>query len=153
VVLAERRGDITSVLLGDVGTKAVCIDTDTGGMVNPTPVQALGPGRNLSVHDDGVFSSRRCVRPSHDTGPSHPPCAMTNTGPISSMDGQVTSTVSQVRIRLIDGRNVEASIGGGFFLAWWPSSSRAASVTASGPNGTVLGACQLVDRSSHCRTP
>jgi hypothetical protein len=38
-------------------------------------------------------------------------------------------------------------------LAWWPSSSRAASVTASAPNGTVLGACQLVDRSSHCRTP
>lgn len=153
VVLAERRGDITSVMLGDVGTKAVCIDTETAAVANPTPAQPLGPGRNLSVHDDGVTSGRRCVDPSHDTGPSHPPCTMTNTGPISSMDGQVTSTASQVRIRLIDGRNVEASIGGGFFFAWWPSSSRAASVTASAPDGTVLRACQLIDRSSDCRTP
>ena len=116
VVLAERRGSVTGVVLGDAGTEAVCIDTGGGGMARMERVQALGRGVNLSVHDGGVFSSGRCLHPTHP--PSHAPCAMTDARSLSSMDGQVAPTASRVSIRTIDGRSVHASVGGGFFLAW-----------------------------------
>jgi hypothetical protein len=99
-----------SVLLGDAGTEAVCIDTGGGGMARMERVQALGRGVNLSVHDGGVFSSGRCLHPTHP--PSHAPCAMTDAKSLSSMDGQVAPTASRVSIRTIDRRSVHASVGG-----------------------------------------
>ncbi len=140
VVVAERRGPTTSVLLSGAGTRSVCVGSDGIGM-NPTPVQALGPGVGLSMHDEGTSSTTtagqvRIVR---------------------TLDGQVASAVSAVRIHTDDGRSLQASVGGAFFLAWWPSSSRAVSVTAYGADGTVLGSCKPTDPSSspgyECQTP
>ena len=140
VVVAERRGAITSVLLSGAGTKSVCIGNYQGGM-RPTAVQALGPGVKLSMNDEGAYSTN----------------APGQIRSLRSVDGQVAPTVSEVRIRTDDGRSLQASIGSAFFLAWWPSSSRAASVTAYDAHGTVLSTCRPTDQSRspeyRCQTP
>ena len=157
VAVAERRGDITGILLTGATTEAVCLLNAQGVLTGQSSaLQALGVRENITLHDRGTLSSVDCLHPANQSGLSQSPCVEKVRNSISMVDGQVASTVSRVSIRTTDGRSVEASIGGGFFMASWPSSFRAARVTASGADGTVLALC-LPDRQTsftyRCQKP
>lgn len=61
------------------------------------------------------------------------------------LGGRVVSTASQVTVNLADGRTVVASLGGGYWLAWWPDTTSATSVGATDPSGASVGTVEVVD--------
>lgn len=58
-------------------------------------------------------------------------------GPVMIV-GRAPSDATTVKVGLADGTNVTASVGGGYYLAWWPKSTGIDSVTALGASGKTL---------------
>lgn len=52
------------------------------------------------------------------------------------VDGQVASDVTAVTLNLSDGQTVDATVGGGWLIAWWPGDATAESATVTSPGGT-----------------
>jgi hypothetical protein len=55
----------------------------------------------------------------------------------SLADGRTGPGVSGVTLSLDDGTNVRATVGGGWFVAWWPSGHEIKSAELTTPTGTV----------------
>jgi len=58
-------------------------------------------------------------------------------GPYTVLDGQVDAAVTGVTLVRSDGENIEASTGGGWFVAWWPGSLDATSAQVTTANGVA----------------
>ncbi|MEO7664553.1 MAG: hypothetical protein ABIV26_05450, partial [Candidatus Limnocylindrales bacterium] len=52
--------------------------------------------------------------------------------------GRIAATVARVVVEVADGRIVTASVGGGYWLAWWPDDVRAKVVTAFDSAGAEI---------------
>ena len=52
--------------------------------------------------------------------------------------GRVADEVGGVTVVTDDGLRVTASVGGGYFLAWWPGSAVSQTVMATDESGAVL---------------
>lgn len=113
VAVAERRGDWTFVLLTGDNSEAVCL----------MPDDAEGSG---VPGEDGFFGSY-----DPDTGPPPVPAAqgLEQSGAMSSstdegwftwVAGYVGRDVTGVTVRTPEGLNVEATLAGNRFAAWWP---------------------------------
>ncbi|HET6166183.1 MAG TPA: hypothetical protein VFE07_05100 [Marmoricola sp.] len=114
VAVAERRGDWTYVLLAGAGTEAVCLmPDDLVGQEHP---------------DNGAFFG------SYDTDTVAPPTldpvgideatsaeGSTDEGWFVWTAGYVGSNVTGVTVHTSAGRDIEASVVGNRFAAWWPS--------------------------------
>jgi hypothetical protein len=78
---------------------------------------------------------------------------------LTVVDGRTGAGVTAVTIELSDGSSVEATVAGGWYLAWWPGSVAAtnAEVTSSSGTSTVAfpstPALQAPDcpTGAHCR--
>ena len=60
------------------------------------------------------------------------------------MEGEVSSDVSGVTVVLQDGTDVGTTIGGGWFVAWWPNEEAAVSAEVTTPSGTINQPLQAV---------
>lgn len=114
-LVAERRGGWTYVLVAGPGSETVCL----------MPNEAIGQGRTRA---DDFFGS-------HDPDAPAPPTlradgideatsmqGSTDEGWFSWVEGYVGGDVTGVTVRTSSGLEIEASVVGGRFAAWWPSS-------------------------------
>lgn len=64
-------------------------------------------------------------------------------GTARMLGGRVANGAAQVVIELADGRSVFASIGNGYWLAWWPDTSVARRVVAKDQSGSDTTAVEV----------
>lgn len=135
--LAEGRGAATAVLLvGASGTEAICVNPAAPGGAGPSVagplvgIGAPGPSRG-SLTVDGV--------------PGGPGLGD------SAVYGRVTPRAAQVLVTTEDGRLVTATLGHGYFLAWWPSGAGIKTIRVLGRTGHVITTVR--ERGSDGSTP
>jgi hypothetical protein len=56
---------------------------------------------------------------------------------LTLVDGRVGTGVTSVRIDRSDGSSVQATVSGGWYLAWWPGTARATTADVTGSTGIV----------------
>lgn len=116
--LSDTRGPFTFSIYADSTTSATCIKgpsfTAVSGSISSSPITA--PAGHI------LLSS------------SH---ASENSGAAYTVaEGRTGTGVSGVTLRLEDGTTVQATVGNGWFVAWWPDAQAVKSaelVTSSGP--------------------
>lgn len=59
--------------------------------------------------------------------------------------GHAPGGAASIRLRLVGGQEVTASVDGGYYLAWWPKGSGIESIQAVGPGGSLLQALGPAD--------
>lgn len=59
--------------------------------------------------------------------------------PRRTLLGRVSADVVKARVETEDGRKVTATLGNGWMVAWWPTLSKATSVTLYDAEGEVVG--------------
>jgi hypothetical protein len=62
----------------------------------------------------------------------------TSNAPVAEMEGLVDRGAARVEIETQSGRVVEATLGGGHFIAWWPTGDQAKRVRAYAPDGSLI---------------
>ena len=139
LVVTDVRGPYTLAVYENAGIDGTCL---TGPSVTAVSVYGAGGG-SQSVSSSG--SNRRGVGVSSSDGfvgdggiervsQDHLSSAA---GPYTVIEGSVASDVSAVSLELSDGTDVRATVGGGWFLAWWPSSVAATAAQVTTPSGVT----------------
>lgn len=64
-------------------------------------------------------------------------------GKVRLLGGRAANGAAQVIVELADGRSVVASIGNGFWLAWWPDTSLARRVVANDATGAEIASAEV----------
>jgi len=116
--VGERRGSTTSTLLTGSSVVGLCVGDGGaryGGVVDAAPTPADSGGLEVMAAT-----------------------ALPGENPTGLLLGRVGSGVASVEVRTADGRTVTATTSAGYFLAWWPSSAAAETVTALSSDGTTL---------------
>lgn len=115
--LGEQRGKFSAVVLGDAANVGVCVNVNgiLGGFSTRSPIPA---GSALVLE----------AAPGLLTGPDAARAAY----------GEVSPQVTRVVVTTQDGRTVTASVGGGYFLGWWPSGADPATIAAYDAAGAQL---------------
>ena len=100
------------------------------------------------VHFDGTnWTNDGTAGASGPLDPFEPPLSIDGvaawSGPVevTGVRGRVSEDVASVRVIRDDGQEVEASMQGGFYLAWWPTGDTVRSVVALNSAGKVAGRC------------
>jgi hypothetical protein len=118
-VLAERRGQLKTVLMSGDGQYGMCISGPHGRLFSGVgSVGAFGAGDGLAL--DGE------------------PGQLNGKDPFRLAYGQVAPDVSSVVIDAADGTKVDATVANGRFFAWWPSGADPATITASASDGRLV---------------
>lgn len=118
-VLAERRGQLTAVLLSGTGEYGMCI----GDPGNPL-FSGIGMVGQFDAATELILDGN--------------PGKLNGSDPFRVAYGQVASSVASVVIDTADGRRVDATVAGGRFFAWWPSGADPTSITAYASDGGVI---------------
>ncbi len=138
-VVTDVRGPYTLAVYESSGIDGTCL---TGPSVTAISVQGARSGsQSISIggsHGDGVVASSSGTtvgaggieRVSQD----HLSSAA---GPYTVIEGSVASDVSAVSLEVADGTDMQATVGGGWFLAWWPSSDAATAAQVTTPSGVT----------------
>lgn len=116
--VAEKRGSTTSALLFSGSGLGVCVGSEGqryGALLDlpaqPTSASAVSVGLAVTV-----------------AGPE----------PTGVVAGRVGTDVASVTLKTTDGRSMQATTQDGYFLAWWPSTARADSLTAFRADGSEV---------------
>lgn len=113
VAVAERRGEWTYVLLADPGTETICLmPDDLVGQDNPSP-KAL-----FSSYDPDAPAVPTLAPDGFDEATSMQ--GSTDAGWFLWVEGYVGSDVTGVTVHTSSGLDIEASVVGNRFAAWWP---------------------------------
>jgi hypothetical protein len=64
---------------------------------------------------------------------------------VRELGGRVAPNAAQVVIQLTDGRSIHASVGNGYWLAWWPDTARAERVVATDAGGAEIASTEVVE--------
>lgn len=115
VAVAERRGEWTYVLLDGPGTEAACL----------MPDDLVGQDATARHDFFGSYDTDAVAPPSVD--PDHidqtsSTEGSTEEGWVTWVEGYVGSDVTGVTVHTASGPDLEASIAGNRFAAWWPTS-------------------------------
>jgi hypothetical protein len=117
VAVAERRGEWTYVLLAGPGTEATCL----------MPDDLVGQEDPVGKRDEGYFASydpHEAAPPTLDPDQIDETSSMegsTDEGWFTWSEGYVGSDVTGVTVHTSSGLDIEASVAGNRFAAWWPS--------------------------------
>jgi uncharacterized membrane protein YgcG len=117
--LADTRGPYTFAIYADSSSSAACIK-------GPSFVAVSASVASSAVN---VPAGQILLSASHQTdrgGDGY-----------SFADGRTGAGVSGVTLTLDDGTNVQATVGGGWFVAWWPGGHLIKSAELSTPTGVV----------------
>lgn len=114
VAVAERRGDWTYVLLAGRRTQAVCLMPDDLVGQDPTARKDFFGTYDTDTVAPPTVAPDRVDETSSLQG-------STEEGWFISVEGYVGSNVTGVTVHTSSGPDVEASVAGGRFAAWWPA--------------------------------
>lgn len=117
--LADTRGPYTFSIYADSTSSAACIK-------GPSFIAVTGSVASSAVN---VPADEILLSTSHRTDRGG--------DGFSFADGRTGAGVSDVTLTLDDGMNVQATVGGGWFVAWWPGGHRIKSAELTTPTGTV----------------
>ncbi len=140
--LIDTRGPFTFLIYADADSGATCIQGPGVSVVRAS-------GSRAPVN---VPAGRILLSPAHSAsfrGPS-----------FSFIDDRTGAGVSGVTLVLADGTNVRATVGNGWYIAWWPGLQRVKSAEVSTPSGVVtqtvtvpsVGVCRSSAPSGSCST-
>jgi hypothetical protein len=117
--LADTRGPYTFSIYADSNSSAACIN-------GPSFTAVTGNVASAAIN---VPAGQVLLSTSHrtDRGGNR----------FSFADGRAGAGVSGVTLTLDDGTNVQATVGGGWFVAWWPGGQQIKSAELTTPTGTV----------------
>lgn len=137
VAVAERRGAWTYVLLAAPGTEAICLmPNDLVGK------DAAGKGDFFGSYDSDVAAPATLDPDGIDENTSTQ--GSTDEGWFIWSEGYVGSDVTGVTVRTSSGRDIEASVTGDRFAAWWPASEQG----SGNPDETWTYTVHLADGST-----
>jgi hypothetical protein len=117
--LADTRGPFTFSIYADESSSATC-------MQGPSFTAASG---SMSSYPVSVPAGHILLSSSHATdrgGDAY-----------SLAEGRTGSDVTGVTLTLDDGSGVQATVGNGWFIAWWPGSHDVKSAQLTTPSGAV----------------
>jgi hypothetical protein len=117
--LADTRGPYTFSIYADSDSSAACIK-------GPSFTAVSGSMASSAV---SVPAGQVLLSTSHETD--------RGADGFSFADGRAGAGVSGVTLTLDDGTNVQATVGGGWFVAWWPGGHQIKSAELTTPTGTV----------------
>ena len=128
--MAERRGEWTYLLLAGSGTEAICLMPDD--LV----------GQDPAAREDffGSYDTDTVAPPTLDPDRIDETTSMqgsTEEGWFSSVEGYAGSDVTGVTVHTSSGLDIEASVAGNRFAAWWPSSKQSSDQPAETWSYTV----------------
>ena len=125
LTLIDQRGDLTMVLFTSSYGNASCLRSPKG-------IEAGGGGRNNTpIPPLGSKRFRVAGLESLDPEPGHGE-------PRRTMLAEVGSDVAKAVVNTEDGKQVAATLGNGWMIAWWPTRASAVSITLYGRGGEVL---------------
>lgn len=131
LVAQDRRGEVILAFFTDGHIYADCTIQENG----ERGYGAIG----LGELEGGSFGVLRVVGGmSAEGSPEGVP-------PLRSVIGQAAPEVARVIIEREDGEPVTATVHGGYFLAWWPSSAHIVRITAYDEDGNTLGSIPAGD--------
>jgi hypothetical protein len=114
VAVAERRGDWTYVLLAGPGREAICLLPDDLVGQDPTVRHDFFGSHDTDAPAPPALAPGRIAENSSMEG-------NTDEGWLTWSEGYVGSDVTGVTVHTSSGRDIEASVSGKRFAAWWPS--------------------------------
>jgi hypothetical protein len=114
VAVAERRGGWTYVLLAGPGTEAVCLMPDDLVGQDPTDRESFFGSYDTDTTAPPPVGPDRIDETSSMQG-------STEAGWFIWVEGYVGSDVTGVTVHASSGLDIEASVSGNRFGAWWPS--------------------------------
>ena len=119
LTLTDTRGPFTFSVYANSNSSATCFK---GPGFMSTSANVASAALNVPAGQVLLSSSHRTDRGGHA---------------FSLADGRTGPGVSGVTLSLDDGTNVQATVGGGWFVAWWPSGHEIKSAELTTPTGTV----------------
>jgi hypothetical protein len=125
--LTDTRGPFTFSIYADSQSSATCIKGPSN-----TAVHASGSSSPVSVPDDRIL-----LTPAH-VGSFQGPA-------FSLIDGRTGAGVSGVTLVLADGTKVQATVGNGWYLAWWPGARQVTYALLDTSAGAVTQKVSLAD--------
>lgn len=137
VAVAERRGEWTYLLLAAPGTEAICL------MPNDLIGQELTGGGDFFGQNDPDAPTPPTLAPDRiDETTSMQ--GSTDEGWFIWTEGYVGSDVTGVTVHRVSGPDIEASVTGNRFAAWWPSKEQ----SSHQPDDTWSYTVHLADGST-----
>lgn len=115
LVTSDSRGEITVAVFAQGRHAFTCIVD----RVNPDAWQVIGGGGPIVPAD----------APGTTTA-LHQDTSTVREGVVTSISGTAAPEVDEVTIELVDGTLVRATIGDGYYLAWWPTAIEPESIIA-----------------------
>lgn len=120
--LSDTRGPFTFAIYADDNSSATC-------MKGPSFTSVSG---SMSSYPVDVPAGHILLSSSHATDRA--------AQAYSLAEGRTGADVTGVTLTLDDGTNVQATVGNGWFVAWWPGSHDVNSAELATPTGTVAQA-------------
>jgi hypothetical protein len=117
VAVAERRGEWTYLLLAGQGTEAVCLMPDDLVGQKPTDREDVFGSYDPDAAAPPALDPDRIIETTSMQG-------STDEGWFIWSEGYVGSDVTGVTVHTSSGLDIEASVAGNRFAAWWPSSKQ-----------------------------
>jgi len=138
-VVTDVRGPYTLAVYESSGIDGTCL---TGPSVTAISVQGAKSGsQSISIggssRDGMVASSSGAVVGSGGIKRVSQDHLSSAAGRYTVIEGSVASDVSAVSLEVADGTDVQATVGGGWFLAWWPRSDAATAAQVTTPSGVT----------------
>jgi hypothetical protein len=130
VAVAERRGGWTYVLLAGPGMEAICLMPEDLVGQDPTGQAKFFGSYDTDTVALPVLDPDRIVENTSMEG-------STDEGWFTWSEGYVGSDVTGVTVHTSSGLDIEASIAGDRFAAWWPSSKQSSDQPAETWSYTV----------------
>jgi len=144
-VTTDVRGPFTVVIFQDGTSAATCFTGPSFTVLSQSSVNGQASSGSESVTGSGAGtggggSSSVMVGGTASGDIAHMTVAhldSTSDGPYTLAEGQVQSDVTGVTLVRSDGTDVQATTGGGWFVAWWPGSQDVTSAELTTPSGTT----------------
>ena len=117
-VLTDSRGPYTAAIYANSTTSAVCLSGNGVSMSNTsnsTAPATVAPGQ-IQLGGGGERDSAGNA--------------------LTLLDGRAGAGVTAVTAELSDGSSVQATVTGGWYMAWWPGTVTATSVSVTTASGT-----------------
>lgn len=121
IVAQDQRGTAATILLAGGGELSICVVArdETGTVVAAASgLTRLEPSAKALSVDSGLSAPRTANFPG-----------------LTVIAGRVGQGVASVAITRSDGVDVTATVASGYFVAWWPSTDKASTVTAKDESG------------------
>jgi hypothetical protein len=118
-VLADTRGPYTASIYANATSSHLCLQGRSLSIssANSSPKQADVPAGQVQLFGSGMQNS---------SGQA-----------LTLVDGRIGAGVASVTIDRSDGSSVQATVSGGWYLAWWPGTAHATTAEVTSATGTA----------------